>query len=615
MTSSRTRRSRRARRAPAAPRRRSPGRPPPAASGSSRRRARGRAPPTPSTSTTYAPAARWSGRRSSSPRRGQASRRRMGWRDRRRRAVDARLAPARARFADRAEPLERAGQRELGGAEPVDEVAAPDPARLLEHPQDRVDRREAALDALVRDRLPGHDAVPVEQRECRRVESLGRRAASTSLDERPAAGGLRRTQRRQTSGPAPASRAGRFQRSARSGANVSFVTSPAQTRSQSASSTSRSEPPPAAREDLAIERGAPRRGARGSPRGGDRRGGPRHRGRRAAARLATRTDERDPAIVAAEAPPPDPRDLAHRPQLVEQPRLVARDPRRQHVPLQHGCRDRQAGELVDDLGEALERGRRPELRGGLAERGDAMPGGQEPAERGRVDGFDLATQPGERPPAEDPEHVGVEPFALRAARPELAAEDRAVLEQPLERVSTTPTGSPQRRAGSGVRNGPWRPSVAGEQAFERRRRRSQERVRDADRRRHPDPVAVARHVLDRDPALLPGDPGTDGAPRRDEVDDPLVATAAPPSDRAATSSAERSPSRRSRSWSWSAVVAFRSSVSAWRLSSRSASASGSSSSRSSSWPSSSRSRSRSSVSAPARRSASGASPSYMYAAT
>ena len=70
-----------------------------------------------------------------------------------------------------------------------------------------------------------------------------------------------------------------------------------------------------------------------------------------------------------------------------------------------------------------------------------------------------------------------------------------------------------------------------------------------------------------------------------------------PRTRAATSSVDRSPSRRSRSWTWSRVVARRSSASAWSASSRSASAAGSSSSRSSSWPSSSRSRSRSSVSA------------------
>ena len=46
-------------------------------------------------------------------------------------------------------------------------------------------------------------------------------------------------------GARPEGRAGRFQRSARSGANVSLVTSPAQTRSHSASSTSRSNAPPA----------------------------------------------------------------------------------------------------------------------------------------------------------------------------------------------------------------------------------------------------------------------------------------------------------------------------------------------------------------------------------
>ena len=162
-----------------------------------------------------------------------------------------RAAPPRrsAGVAHRPQPLDRAGQRELGGAEPVDEVAAPDPAGLLERPQDRVDRREPAVDPLARDRLAGHDAVPVEQGEGR-----ARGAA-------PSAVAGRRRRRRATSGRPPraarATSAGRaarpaslppvrFQRSARSGANVSFVTSPAQTRSHSASRTSRSEPPPAA---------------------------------------------------------------------------------------------------------------------------------------------------------------------------------------------------------------------------------------------------------------------------------------------------------------------------------------------------------------------------------
>ena len=73
--------------------------------------------------------------------------------------------------------------------------------------------------------------------------------------------------------------------------------------------------------------------------------------------LAAGPDERDPPVVAAEAPPPDPGDLAERPELIEQARLVAGDPGGQDVPLEHRRRDRQAGQLVDDLGEPFEGGR------------------------------------------------------------------------------------------------------------------------------------------------------------------------------------------------------------------------------------------------------------------
>ena len=410
------------------------------------------------------------------PRRDAAtgSRRRTGWPGRRRPGARSRARPARGpvrgpRAAARARRPARTGPRRArrrssragSGRPPRASAGSGRP------PRSRPRRPRSRPPRGSRPRAGRAARAP-----SRGVARSGVATPSSTSDQRPAASGgpsdVSRPGRRRTS------RAGRFQRSARSGANVSFVTSPAQTRSQSASSTSRSEPPPAAREDLAVERGAPpaeeladrlvagtggavaRRRAAPSGRSG----------------LAAGPDERDPAVVAAEAPPPDPGDLAHRPELVEQPRLVARDPRRQDVPLEHGRRDRQAGELVDDLGEALERGRRPELRGGLAERGDAVPGGQEPAERGRVDRLDLAAQPGQRPPAEEAEDLGVEPLALRAARPELAAEDRAVREQPLEarprrRRPAAPSGAPAPGSGTGRgsgrtgRAGPRAPPAAG----------------------------------------------------------------------------------------------------------------------------------------------------------
>ena len=55
-----------------------------------------------------------------------------------------------------------------------------------------------------------------------------------------------------------------------------------------------------------------------------------------------------------------------------------------------------------------------------------------------------------------------------------------------------------------------RPGVAGEQPVERSGGGTQERRRDADRRRDPDAVAIARDILDREPAFVAGHPGSDG---------------------------------------------------------------------------------------------------------
>src|SRR4029450_6193691 len=93
--------------------------------------------------------------------------------------------------------------------------------------------------------------------------------------------------------------------------------------------------------------------------------------------LAAGSVERNSPVIAAEAPPTDPGDLAHRPELVEEARLVAGDPGREHVALQDRCGDRQTGELVDDLSEALEGRDRAERRQGFANRDYSMPGRKE----------------------------------------------------------------------------------------------------------------------------------------------------------------------------------------------------------------------------------------------
>ena len=86
--------------------------------------------------------------------------------------------------------------------------------------------------------------------------------------------------------------------------------------------------------------------------------------------------------------------------------------------------------------------------------------------------------------------------------------------------STTPTGSAQRRAGSTARNGPWVRAQRASEPFEGTGDRRQECFRDAVGRRRADAVAVARGVLDRQPAFLAANAGRDGPSRRPQLREP-----------------------------------------------------------------------------------------------
>ena len=183
--------------------------------------------------------------------RARAARRRRGWpgrsRPARRRAG---LSSAVARVAgERAQPVDRAGRRRTGRRRaPLDEVAAPAAAGLLERGQHLVDAGEAAGHALAHHRAAGDHAVPLEQPLGRGVRAPGRVGLELG-QQRPAAGGRRRPGAgRQVGAAAAAARAsgraaaaggcggrcGRREVSARSGARVSLVSRPAQTRSHSA---------------------------------------------------------------------------------------------------------------------------------------------------------------------------------------------------------------------------------------------------------------------------------------------------------------------------------------------------------------------------------------------
>ena len=84
------------------------------------------------------------------------------------------------------------GSGELRRAEPGDEVAAPDLARLLQRLQHAGRRREAARHAFGEHRLAGQHAVAIEQLQRSGVRRLGRRSAPARAAARPATSGRRR---------------------------------------------------------------------------------------------------------------------------------------------------------------------------------------------------------------------------------------------------------------------------------------------------------------------------------------------------------------------------------------------------------------------------------------
>ena len=124
--------------------------------------------------------------------------------------------------------------------------------------------------------------------------------------------------------------------------------------------------------------------------------------------------ERDAAVSFAQRFDAGPDDLARSHQRVQHRRLIACDARRQDLALEHRGGEWRALQLLD----------RVEQRFGAATHGaDAVPRRRETVRARRRDRFDLAPQPRERAAAQAPQHVGIDPFALDAAGPELAFDE------------------------------------------------------------------------------------------------------------------------------------------------------------------------------------------------
>ena len=321
-------------------------------------------------------------------------------------------------------------------------------------------------------------------------------------------------------------------------------------------------------------------------------------GRRAAARSRNSNVTRPSSAPSAPAPAHtrSPLDVSASRSAGRKPQ----DPRGQDVALQDRGRDRRSLQAFERLGKRV----RPPSRsvGGL-------PCGQEPRERRRVDGLDLPTERGERAAADPPQHVGVAPFPLDPPGRNSPCTTRRPPR--ASRATGATVGRRRRRARRGVAATKG-PCVRANRATRSSRRPvggSVKAAGDTVRQRDAERVAEPRRVLDRRDPVGPRDPNADRAVLRHQaVDRDGGASLGPGRDlgRASTGrdrATDRGPRRSSARDARPRDAAARARPAS--------SAAGSSSSRRSSEPSRSRSRSRSTTSAAARRSASGASPSYM----
>ena len=224
--------------------------------------------------------------------------------------------------------------------------------------------------------------------------------------------------------------------------------------------------------------------------------------RRADQRDVVAEVERHAARAAPQRAGADPHELAARAQLVHPGRRVGADAARQHVALPRLDRQRQALERHERLAQAVD----ARAGGGMAV--DALPGREEAGERALVGRLDLLAQGGERRAAQAPQHLGVAPLALGAARPQLAAHQLAGALELAQRGGGVDAVA---LAQLGRRERAVRLGVAAHQPRERVGDVRQERLGQAAGRHRAERVAVEPGVLGGDPALLAADAQADRA--------------------------------------------------------------------------------------------------------
>ena len=219
-------------------------------------------------------------------------------------------------------------------------------------------------------------------------------------------------------------------------------------------------------------------------------------GRREQQRGVLGEGEHHPAVFAGQRAGTRPLHLAARAQLVQERGGVVADPGRQDQMFERAGRNSGSLELFDGAQNSI---------GPRAARAHGLPRRQEAAQCLRRDGFHIVAEPGQRAPAQPPEHVGRAPLGAAAPRPERAVHDLARGRELVQRADhrsdaeTEPVGD--------LRGGerPVRTRVPGHEIAEWVRDRFQVSLRDPWRGHRAQRVAESSHVFGRDPARLPGD--------------------------------------------------------------------------------------------------------------
>ena len=204
--------------------------------------------------------------------------------------------------------------------------------------------------------------------------------------------------------------------------------------------------------------------------------------------------ERDPAVPSADLSGTRPSDLARRQQLVEHGRLVVADALPEHQRLDRRRGYRHPRQLIDHRGQAVDTG--------IVCRGNLMPGRQEPAVRGGAHRLDLRPERGQRPAAQDLEHIGVAPLIAVSGVGELATHQATVDGQPAQHVGGDPQAQTEARRHVVGRERHMGAGIAAEQFTQGIGDGFGEARRHADRHRHPDAVTQQADVLDRHPPAL-----------------------------------------------------------------------------------------------------------------